>query len=302
MSEVGPTGDAAPATDLPEARPEAFTPPLPANSTVSADRPSRTSLILGLLVLAFVAGIVASIWGPALVRQWWNPAPAPTMEAANGISSPPPAPLPPQEAAALEAHMAALTSRLEDLSTRAQNAGGYASRAEALMVAFAARRALDNGAPLGYLEGELRLRFGEAQPRAVATIITAAHEPVTLADLQAGLIDATPALMGTAPGADWWTSTKRELASLIIVRKASSPSRIPQKAIEQARTLLLAGRTEAALAEVERLPGRAGADGWIQMARRYNEAHRALDVIEAAAILEPRILPSAAPPETPPKR
>jgi len=34
---------------------------------------------------------------------------------------------------------------------------------------------------------------------------------------------------------------------------------------------------------------------WLEQARRYNEAHRALDVIEAAAILEPRTAPIVAP-------
>ncbi|MEO8724424.1 MAG: hypothetical protein ABI395_13085 [Sphingobium sp.] len=189
---------------------------------------------------------------------------------------------------ALDGRMVALSSRIEGISAQAQMAGASASRAEALLVAFAARRSLDNGAPLGYLEGELRARFGDAQPRAVATIINAAQEPVTLVDLQEGLTDAAPALMGTGPSGDWWTATKREIANLVIVRKATSPSAVPERALERARQLLLGGRVDAALAEVERLPGRGKVDSWIQMARRYNEARRALDVIEAAAIIEPR--------------
>jgi hypothetical protein len=254
-------------------------------------------LILILVAFAFLAGIIATIWGPTAYQRWQQGsaqvpaplarlAPKPVTLAAPAITA--------QDADALEARVAALNARLDGLAIQAQNAGAYASRAEALMIAFAARRALDTGAPLGYLEGELRVRFAQAQPRAVATIITAAHEPVTLADLQAGLSDATPALMGERPTTDWWAATKRELANLIIIRKANAPSRVPQRAVEQARTLLLAGRTEAALAEVERLPGHMGAESWVQMTRRYNEARRALDVIEAAAILETRSLPETA--------
>src|SRR3546814_8195783 len=89
------------------------------------------------------------------------------------------------------AHAAALTTRVSELEDRiprinvqAQAASGNAARAEGLLIAFAARRALDTGGPLGYIEGQLRLRFGRAQPRAVATIINAAREPVTLQDLQ----------------------------------------------------------------------------------------------------------------------
>ena len=53
------------------------------------------------------------------------------------------------------------------------------------------------------------------------------------------------------------------------------------------------GRVNAALAEVEHMPGRAVAEKWVQMARRYMEARRALDLIETAAILEPRTLRSS---------
>ena len=38
------------------------------------------------------------------------------------------------------------------------------------------------------------------------------------------------------------------------------------------------------------MPGRAAADRWLQFARRYIEARRALDLIETTAILEPRQL------------
>jgi len=272
----------------------------PASSSLPPPAPARKSrlgLILVLLLIAFVGGVAVAIWGPKeLARRWGKePESAALMDAEQlQLAQQPVSTFAQQDVAALEARVASLSARMDVLSSQAQNAGAYASRAEALMIAFAARRALDNGAPLGYIENELRVRFAEGQPRAVTTIITAAREPVTLADLQAGLTEATPALMGTAPDASWWEATKRELSSLIVMRKASSPSRVPQKALEQARALLLAGRVEAALAEVERLPGRSKADAWVQMARRYNEARRALDVIEAAAILEPRSIAAPA--------
>ena len=60
---------------------------------------------------------------------------------------------------------------------------GSAGRADALVVAFAARRAIDRGVALGYLENLLVDRFGAQHPAAVATIITASHQPVRLNDL-----------------------------------------------------------------------------------------------------------------------
>ena len=51
----------------------------------------------------------------------------------------------------------------------------------------------------------------------------------------------------------------------------------------------MAGRVDDAIAEVESLPGHDDpmAAAWLTDARRYNDARRALDRIETAAILEP---------------
>jgi len=258
--------------------------------------------LLVLLLAAFAGGIAATLWTLPVLQSWWKGGDAATADSGNeaqallngsaedkdgtGATS--------LGVATLEARLAAVAARLDAISEQASSAGGNAARAEGLLIAFAVRRALDRGSPLGYLEGELRLRFGDAQPRAVATIINASHSPVTIADLQSGLDVVAPALLGTdGAKVDWWTATKRELAHLVIIRKAGAPSPVPQKVIERARLLISAGRVDDALQEIERLPNHEAADNWVQMARKYNEARRALDVIEAAAILEPRSVPLA---------
>lgn len=276
----------------------AFPPP-----SATGRRPgTRGILILLLVIAAFAGGVVAALWTAPGFNGWWRSSSPPTDAAENSVApTADRASLPanasgavtPDTVAMLEARMAALSTQLDGIAGQAAAAGGNAARAEGLLVAFATRRALDRGVPLGYLEGELRVRFGNAQPRAVATIISAAHAPVTLADLQAGLDEIAPALAGTKAKTDWWTATKRELASLIVIRKAGAPSPAPQQTIERARNLLASDRVGAALSEIERLPNHARADNWIQNAREYNEARRALDVIEAAAILEPRSVPVA---------
>jgi hypothetical protein len=48
---------------------------------------------------------------------------------------------------------------------------------------------------------------------------------------------------------------------------------------------LAAGDVDQALAETMRLPGATRAGPWIEKARRYVAAHRALDEIESAALL-----------------
>jgi len=283
-------------------------PPAPqyAEISVASGRPRKRNavLVLILLSIAFIGGIFATLWAGPSLQRWVHRVQdkefigqgdeTGTLEngQAAGTDSVGP-PVNSMNVASLEARIAVLSAKLDTISTQANDAGSNAARAEGILIAFATRRALDRGAALGYLEGELRLRFGESQPRAVTTIINAASDPVTLADLQAGLDEVTPGLIGTQEKRDWWTATKQELANLIIIRKASQPSPVPQKAIERAKMMLWAQRVDNAVEEIEKLPDHQDADEWLQMARRYNEARRALDVIEAAAILEPRSVGSS---------
>jgi len=132
----------------------------------------------------------------------------------------------------------------------------------------------------------LRLRFGNAQPNAVATVIDAGKAPVTLDQLLAGLDSLTPALTEGPVNEGAWSRIKRELSGLFVIRHATAPSPAPQMLLGHARILLVAGRIEEAVAELRRLPGAAGASDWFTAARRYDTAHRALDVLESSAVLD----------------
>ena len=109
---------------------------------------------------------------------------------------------------------------------RPQRAEGFAGRADALVVAFAARRAIDRGVALGYLENLLVDRFGAQHQAAVATIITASHQPVRLNDLIAEYETLGPELRRGGPQDSWWTDFRRELGSLIEVHPRR-PARRP---------------------------------------------------------------------------
>src|SRR3546814_3188813 len=92
---------------------------------------------------------------------------------------------------ALAVRVGELETRLSRITLQAASASGNATRAEGLLIAFAARRALDRGLSLGYLEAQLRLRFGDDQPNAVKTIIDTARDPITLEPLRSELEDRT---------------------------------------------------------------------------------------------------------------
>lgn len=249
--------------------------------------------VLFAVLLAFLLGALAvgfAVWKGVV------PLP-PTRPAKLAVPAAAPSPIPsagPGPAAlaahqdSLEGRLAALERRLDSLNSKADAASGNAARAEALMVAFAARRALDRGAPLGYLEDQLRLRFGNAQPNAVATVIEAGKSPVTLDQLLAGLDSLAPALTEAPPTEGAWSRLKRELAGLFVIRREAAPSPAPVAILTHARIMLEAGRIEDATAELRRLPGAAGATDWFTAARRFDDAHRALDVLETSAVLDNR--------------
>lgn len=277
---------------------------VPIEGEAKPGRPLRTILIA--VAIAFLAGLIAMGW---FLKSWdgrigWlgrtgppprsaavadldrKPVPDGAMNAHSGVQTV----VDPRAADELLARVRDLEQRMARISVSAEAASGNAARAEGLLVAFAARRALDRGVPLGYIEGQLRERFGESQPRAVATVISNARQPVTLNDLQTGLSDLGPSLTGGGAESGWWEGVKREAGELFVIRKAGTPSPVPSERLARAKRRLDSGQVDGALAEVARMPGRAKADGWMIAARRYIEARRALDTIETAAILSPRAI------------
>ncbi|MGF7148232.1 hypothetical protein FHS96_001860 [Sphingomonas zeicaulis] len=262
-----------------------------------AARPWRNTLIT--VAIAFLAGLLVMGWVMNHYGDRWfgrgsDVAQPATPQGSTGpVEAPPPAPVyPAAPPLTIDTRVADLESRLSNIDGHAREAAGNATRAEGLLIAFAARRALDRGMQLGYLEAQLRERFGATQPRAVAQIVAASRMPVTIDDLRAGLDDAAPELLGGASDESWWDTFRRELSNLVVVRRNDAPSPAPGERLARAKRRLEGGRVDAALAEVARMPGREKARAWIAAARRYDEARQALDTIESTAITEPR--PAAA--------
>jgi hypothetical protein len=241
----------------------------------------------GLLLL--IAGAALATWG---LSRWeagarfFGVAPRQPLQI---VRQPPPPPAPAiavEPLAAVDAaRIASIESRLGAIESQAQAAAGSAGRADAMLVAFATRRAIDRGVALGYLEPLLVQRFGAAHQAAVATIVTASRDPVSLDSLVAEYEALAPALRGGGPEEGWWDAFRRELGTIVSIHRADTPSPQPQARYDRALARLKAGEVDAGLAETMRLPGAANADKWIVRARRYIAAHRALDEIESAALL-----------------
>jgi hypothetical protein len=246
----------------------------------------------GLLLLA--TGAALATWG---LSRWEAGArffgvfPSQPLQIVR--QAPPPVQQQPVEplAAADSARIAGIESRLSVIETQAQAAAGSAGRADAMLVAFAARRAIDRGVALGYLEPLLVQRFGAAHQGAVATIVTASRDSVRLDSLVSEYEALAPALRSGGPEEGWWDAFRREMGTIVSIHRADTPSPQPQARYDRALERLKAGEVDAALAETMRLPGAANAGKWVVRARRYIAAHRALDQIESAALLGSPSLP-----------
>lgn len=184
-----------------------------------------------------------------------------------------------------KSQLEAFERRLTKVEDTTRNAEGSLGRADGLVVAFAARRAIDRGVALGYLERLLADRFGANHQAAVATVITAARKPVRLNDLAVRYDQLAPELRRGDPNEGWLAGLARELGTVVQVRRADRPSPSANARYERARQALLLGDVDEALAETMRMPGAANATSWTRDARRYIAAQRALDELESAALL-----------------
>ena len=236
--------------------------------------PSAKPVLVAVLASFLLGGAVAGY----AVYSMTDRAPAATGNAPSKpqtLSSPASPPVPTPKATAsqaareavqrvaeqqggIDSRLAAAEQRLARLDLQAQAAAGNTARAEGLLIAFATRRALEKGAELGYLSDQLRLRFGDAMPNAVDTIIRTSRNPITLDQLIARLEGLSPRLSETN-GQFGFARLSEELSQLFVVRRESAPSPQPQRRLDRARLFLESGRTDSAIAEVRNLPGASSA-------------------------------------------
>ncbi len=257
-----------------------------------------TRAVLLALVVAFIGGTVLAgwlIWGGKLSQadlglEEAAPAPAPARLAAL----PAPAATPQPATPPLEARLGALEQQVAAVDGAVRSAQADTARAQALLVAFAARRAFERGTPLGYLSAQLQQRFGAADAGAVKTVIEASATPVTLDDLAAELDALAPALTGSGAQEGGWARLSREVSQLFVIRQGTGSATTPDQRLDRARLLLRSGRTSAAAEEIARLPGSPAAQEWLARARRHAEVEQALDRLEVLALSQ--IAPAAAKP------
>ncbi|MCH7863058.1 MAG: hypothetical protein IH998_15620, partial [Proteobacteria bacterium] len=220
----------------------------------------RSASLIGTIAFAGGIGVTIAAVGLAGGLSPRAPAPAP-LPSPNASAQPMVPTLPPgTDLATLSARETQLAGKLDQIELRlrdadgsARNAASYATRAERMLIVLATRRALERGQPLGPLEGQLKQRFGEHDGDAVAAILRAAAQPVTLEDLRLALDTLGPRLAND-PGDSLWNRVRRMLGNLVVLRQADTPSPLPAERLRRARRALDRGDVEAALAEVAHMP------------------------------------------------
>lgn len=256
-------------------------------------------VLLGLALLGFVCGVVLVIyltWN-GQISLGKHGSTAPDGAARQVVTTP--AANPAILLGGLDSRIAGLEQRLTRIDAQAAAADGNTARAEALLVAFAVRRTVERGAPLGYLADQLKLRFGDAQPGAVQLLTEAGRTPVTLDQLTQQLETLGPELAQAPVSQSGWDRFRDEIGSLFEIHHEDAPAMRPETRLDRAKLLLRTGQVDAAANEVASLPGSAAAARWIASARRYAATERALDLIETTALLAPaRTKPASATPAT----
>lgn len=265
---------------------------------------ARGRALVGIALVAFVLG-AGGMWYLAGRDElhsgnWfglWPRAEAPAVAqvagpvvAAGDAATAPAAAVGSAAVGGFDQRITAMEQRLAQLDLQAQAAAGNVGRAEGLLVVFAARRAIDRGAPLGYLEDQLRLRFGDAQPNAVRRIVAAGKNPLTVDQLVLRLDGLSASLAKSPRNEGFFDRVGRELGQLFVVRRDDTPSPAAQSRLERAHLFLESGRFDAAIAEVRMLPNASAAADWLSDADRFATAQRDLDQLESFALLEPRTL------------
>ena len=269
------------------------------NDYAMAAPPSRGGMkfkhVFIMLLLAFVGGILGAGW-LANRLGYWDGDLKPGVSATRTEVVPAIAPF--SNVEPRDDTVASIENRLTRINADAAAASGNATRAEGLLIAFASRRAIESGAPLGYLADQLRLRFGASQPQAVTAVLAASQSPVTLESLQAGLQSLDSILLTGNRDAGVWATLNKELSELFVLRKNGAPSTAPTQRLLRAHTMVESGNIEGAVAEVSAMPGASAATNWLAKARRYNQTRKALDLLERSAIVAPAtvtIAPVASP-------
>jgi hypothetical protein len=221
--------------------------------------------VSALLVLAFVCGAIAFGW-------FASGTDAPWMQSDNEAASP--------SSAATSRQIAALPAAPTFIP--AQPVVADSAHTGAMLLAMAARRAIENGKPIDALLPQLQATFGAAQPQALAALAKAGGQPLSNAALLSEFEILAPIL--SRPAGTGWERMRYEFSTLFVLRKEANAAKPLTARLGRVRQNLIDGQTQAAVRLVRAMPGAANAADWIAKAEQAIAVQQALDGLDHAAL------------------
>jgi hypothetical protein len=100
-------------------------------------------------------------------------------------------------------------------------------------------------------------------------VIAAAAHPVTLGSLAEEFAALEPRLTGASREGGTWTWISAQVSSLFVIRHDEGPDATPASRRDHARLALAGGRVDAAISDVEHMPGKDAATEWLAHARDW---------------------------------
>ena len=199
----------------------------------------------------------------------------------------------------LTADLAKISAQMEAQRARDEAATaailGAADRAEGILAVMLARRAMEDGRPLGAIDAALRRAFEARYPLAVRRLSEFGAGPVRLVQLRRDLAQL-PALdrQGGGPGRSWWEIFGARMAALV---RSEIDDQAPLLT-SAADAALARGDVRGAVAQLRRLPAPRppALEAWLASAERYAAAEEALRTLETAALIPRGTLVELAPP------
>lgn len=189
------------------------------------------------------------------------------------------------------AKVAALEKRIAQIDQQDGAAVAFSPSRGGVATALRARRALDSGASLSFIQAQLTQRFGDRYPQAVDALQQLANEPVTLDELRDDIARRGDAVIGRGGEASLWSRIQLELGELFMLRERGEPSTSPAHILQRAEEDISKGDLKSAIEKIAALPKNDASDAWLKSARRYQNAKDALDRIERGALSQPVAAP-----------
>jgi len=192
---------------------------------------------------------------------------------------------------AVVAKVQELEKRIESIGNIETSSAGYPAPQNDVATALRARRAIESGASLGYIENQLGQRFGDRFPQAVDAIGNLAQSPVTLSELRDDIARNGSRMIGRGSDASIWERFNLELDELFMLRKRGDASTSPAHILQLAEENIGKGDLAEAIKKIQELPENNATKSWLEVAQRYQNANNALDILERAALAAPTATP-----------